>query len=89
MSSWRELYNHPDNAAGRKKRPDPNRIFPADSISPIFFGPAETKLTTLLFRLEENVVPKWFGVSLSPNLDDFSNPNVFLLSKPNARSYGG
>jgi len=56
MSSWRELYNHPDNAAFRKKRPDPNRIFPGDSISPIFFGPAETKLTTLLFRLEENVV---------------------------------
>jgi hypothetical protein len=48
MSSWRELYNHPDNAAGRKKRPDPNRIFPADSISPIFFGPAETKLTTFV-----------------------------------------
>jgi hypothetical protein len=28
--SWRDIYYHPDNAAFRVKRPDPDRIFPGD-----------------------------------------------------------
>ncbi|MEO2013513.1 MAG: LysM peptidoglycan-binding domain-containing protein [Fuerstiella sp.] len=31
--NWQELYNHPDNAPFRKKRPDPNRIEPGDKIT--------------------------------------------------------
>lgn len=27
---WRDLYDHADNAAFRRKRPDPNRIYPGD-----------------------------------------------------------
>jgi hypothetical protein len=30
FSSWRELYYHPENAAFRVKRPDPNKIFVGD-----------------------------------------------------------
>jgi hypothetical protein len=30
--SWRALYDHPDNAAFRRLRPNPNKIFPGDVI---------------------------------------------------------
>src|SRR4051812_7675574 len=33
FSSWREIYNHPDNIAFRAKRPNPDRIFPGDIIN--------------------------------------------------------
>lgn len=29
-ASWRDIYYHPDNTAFRKKRPNPDRIFPGD-----------------------------------------------------------
>ncbi|MCP5420932.1 MAG: N-acetylmuramoyl-L-alanine amidase [Gammaproteobacteria bacterium] len=29
---WRVIYNHPNNQAFRKRRPDPNKIFPGDQI---------------------------------------------------------
>lgn len=32
LSSWQELYNSPDNAGFRAKRPNPNLIFPGDVI---------------------------------------------------------
>jgi LysM domain len=32
IKSWRELYNHPDNAGLRSKRPNPNVIFPGDVV---------------------------------------------------------
>jgi len=32
LKSWRDIYDHPDNAAFRLKRPDPNRIFPGDVV---------------------------------------------------------
>ena len=32
FESWRDLYNHPDNAAFRAKRPDPDVIYPGDVV---------------------------------------------------------
>jgi len=32
FDSWRDLYYHPDNAAFRAKRPNPNLIYPGDQI---------------------------------------------------------
>ena len=32
VRSWQELYNHPDNAAFRSKRPNPNLIYPGDVV---------------------------------------------------------
>jgi hypothetical protein len=32
FGSWRDLYHHPENAAFRAKRPDPNKIFPGDRL---------------------------------------------------------
>ena len=32
FAHYTEIYNHPDNAAFRQKRPDPNKIFPGDII---------------------------------------------------------
>ncbi len=32
LPSWRELYQHPDNAEFRRKRPNPDRIFPGDVV---------------------------------------------------------
>lgn len=31
-ASWRDIYHHPENAAFRVKRPNPDRIFPGDVI---------------------------------------------------------
>lgn len=31
-SSWKKIYDHPDNGAFREKRPDPNIIYPGDEI---------------------------------------------------------
>jgi hypothetical protein len=30
FTSWRDIYHHPDNAPFRKKRPNPDKIFPGD-----------------------------------------------------------
>ena len=30
--SWEDIYYHPDNAEFRRRRPDPNRIYPGDVI---------------------------------------------------------
>lgn len=38
--SWRDIYRHPQNAAFRRKRPDPNRIFPGDHVFIPDSGPA-------------------------------------------------
>jgi N-acetylmuramoyl-L-alanine amidase len=32
LKNWRSIYNHQDNKAFRKKRPDPNLIYPGDVI---------------------------------------------------------
>jgi hypothetical protein len=32
LKSWREIYDLPENAAFRKKRPNPDRIFPGDVV---------------------------------------------------------
>jgi LysM domain len=32
IRSWQEIYNHPDNAAFRIKRPNPNLIYPGDVV---------------------------------------------------------
>lgn len=32
FESWRDLYDHEDNAAFRAKRPDPNKIYPGDIV---------------------------------------------------------
>jgi hypothetical protein len=32
ISSWQKIYNHPDNAAFKEKRPEPDLIYPDDEI---------------------------------------------------------
>ncbi len=32
ISDWREIYNHPENASFREKRPNPNILMPGDEI---------------------------------------------------------
>jgi len=32
VSSWRTIYNHPDNAAFKEKRPEPDLVYPGDKI---------------------------------------------------------
>ncbi len=33
LSSWRDIYFAPENAAFRQKRPNPDRIFPGDVVT--------------------------------------------------------
>jgi hypothetical protein len=32
FASWRDIYHHPENAAFRRKRPNPDKIFPGDEL---------------------------------------------------------
>jgi hypothetical protein len=41
FTDWRTIYNHPDNAAFRAKRPNPDRIFPGDQL--VIPGQTETE----------------------------------------------
>ena len=41
--TWQQLYNHPDNAAFRRRRPNPNLIYPGDVVMvPGNVGPGPT-----------------------------------------------
>jgi hypothetical protein len=40
FKDWREVYDHPDNAEFRRKRPDPNKIFPGDVLMIPTAGPS-------------------------------------------------
>jgi N-acetylmuramoyl-L-alanine amidase len=43
---YKLVYNHPDNAAFRKKRPNPNLIFPGDVLNIPDKDPKQTKVVT-------------------------------------------
>lgn len=46
FSSWRDLYNHPVNAAFKLKRPNPDKIFVGDELNiPVRFEVRTTKLS--------------------------------------------
>src|SRR5262245_57191408 len=47
IPSWQEIYQHPENAAFRAKRPNPDRIFPGDVLRiPVVFTAATNLLQT-------------------------------------------
>ncbi|MHC4401824.1 MAG: hypothetical protein ACYTG0_19300 [Planctomycetota bacterium] len=41
LSSWRDIYYHPDNAAFRIKRPNPDKIYPRDVVMIPIAGPTK------------------------------------------------
>ena len=41
LSSWRDIYYHPDNAAFRVKRPNPDKIYPRDVVMIPTTGPSK------------------------------------------------
>jgi hypothetical protein len=147
VDNWRTIYYAPNNADFRRKRPNPDKIFPGDKLfvpdnggvigigpggcvvpvkswnrdvyrdwcdlypgahfgtyenkpgswyvaqaASIGFGPVRrdpiefvmkrSYLTTLLFRIDDIVAPRWFGVAVKPDLQTFSNANIFFHPAP-------
>lgn len=63
--SWRDIYFHPDNQVFRTKRPNPNLIFPGDTLVLPNTGPSAPPPAT----------PGW---TFNPSNPDPSKVNLFL-----------
>jgi hypothetical protein len=47
----------------------------------------DVSVTTFLFELQEEVVPKWFGVAVPPSVTDFTRVNIFFHPSPGQAGY--
>lgn len=54
ISDWRRLYDHPDNAALKKKRPNPHLLFPGDKV--VIPEPKESQAPAATGKLTKFVV---------------------------------
>jgi hypothetical protein len=60
---------------------DPNSVTLPGNLQ---FRSAVCHVTTLLFQLNANVVPNWFGVAVPNGITDFTKPNIFFHPFPTA-----
>jgi hypothetical protein len=51
------------------------------------FATASERVTTMLFQLNEQVVPNWFGVAIPSTVVDFTKPNIFFHPIPAQDGY--
>jgi hypothetical protein len=51
------------------------------------FTGMDVSITTMLFVLNANVVPNWFGVAVPDGLTDFTRPNIFFHPTPGQAGY--
>ena len=51
------------------------------------FSGMDLSITTMLFVLNANVVPNWFGVAVPDGLTDFTRPNIFFHPTPGQAGY--
>jgi hypothetical protein len=100
LPDWKTVYNDPKNDQFRKKRPDPDKIYPGDSIwipgavktvtgkKTVFVAPAEKiAVTEIYFESEINV---YFVRLLSSHSDYIApgvpvNPGYFHFPRPTIR----
>jgi hypothetical protein len=77
------------NGSGQQHDPARVTVNP-DSVpgaTPLRFVGMDVGVTTLLFAIEENVVPNWFGVAVPDGVTDFSNANIFFHPTPRQAGY--
>ena len=55
--------------------------------APLQFTTRQTTVTTMLFALDEAVVPNWFGVAVPPGVTDFSKAHIFFHPIPAQAGY--
>ena len=81
FTDWRTLYNHPDNAALKSKRPNPNVLFPGDEIRIPDLRKKEERLpTATLHRFVVKAPRKYLRIVFKhPNGDPYANG---LLHEP-------
>lgn len=53
VRSWQDIYNLPDNAEFRRRRPNPNLIFPGDVVMIPGSQPSDSGLPECLRRCQE------------------------------------
>jgi hypothetical protein len=51
------------------------------------FLAANVHVATMLFQINQQVVPNWFGVAIPDNVTDFSSPNIFFHPLPAQAGY--
>jgi hypothetical protein len=51
------------------------------------FATANEQVHTMLFQLNEQVVPNWFGVAVPSQITDFTKPNIFFHPIPAQDGY--
>src|ERR1700761_1828674 len=51
------------------------------------FTGAWVQVTTMLFQLDANVVPNWFGVAIPHGVTDFTKPHIFFHPSPGQAGY--
>jgi hypothetical protein len=54
---------------------------------PIEFVGENSRVRTMLFQIDANVVPNWFGVAVPSGLEDFSRAHVFFHPMPAQAGY--
>lgn len=88
FTDWRTLYNHPDNAALKSKRPNPNVLFPGDEIRIPDLRKKEERLpTATLHRFVVKAPRKYLRIVFKhPNGDPYANePYTLSLSSSSAK----
>src|SRR5262245_3703119 len=58
IEDWKQLYDHPDNADLKKKRPNPSQLHPADVVMVPTVEPKQRKYETGQIHQLEIKVPK-------------------------------
>ena len=53
----------------------------------LVFRQADVHVTTLLYQINQNVVPNWFGVAVPDRIVDFTKPNLFFHPTPGQDGY--
>jgi hypothetical protein len=81
----------PGSHNGTGQQHDPGRaVVVAETVpgsGPLQFSGMDLSITTMLFVLNANVVPNWFGVAVPDGLTDFTRPNIFFHPTPGQAGY--
>ena len=63
---------------------DPNSVPGSGNLG---FLQANSRVTTLLYQINQQVIPNWFGVAVPDGIVDFTKPNLFFHPTPGQDGY--
>lgn len=63
---------------------DPNSVPGSGNLG---FLQADVHVTTLLYQINQQVIPNWFGIAVADGIVDFTKPNLFFHPTPGQDGY--